>query len=127
MDNEIMITNLYNDISMLRNQWNNNQEKIQRLRLAKIEIANEQGTLSAQKRFLSEPDLSPSHWAGKHASEFLNIRENIEQSYINMTTQQVEAILEEIEGEIARLESANHGISSSINSKNDRINQLKTT
>ncbi|MFD2922400.1 YwqH-like family protein [Halobacillus naozhouensis] len=127
MDNEIIVSNLYNDISALRNQLNNNQEKIQRLRLAKTEIANEQGILSAQGRLLSEPDLSPSLWAGKHASEFLNIRENIEQSYINMTTQQVEAILEEIEGEIARLESANHGISGSINSKSDHITQLKTT
>ncbi|UOQ94572.1 DUF5082 domain-containing protein [Halobacillus shinanisalinarum] len=125
-ENEIRVMSLYNDISLLRNNLHDNQEKLQRLRLAKSEISNEQGELSAQKRLLSEPDLSHSLWAGKHATEFLNIRENIEQSYVTIITQQVEALLEDIEGKITQLEHANNGISTSIVSKNETIDQLKT-
>ncbi len=101
-----------------------NQEKLQRLRQARDYITNEHGDLSAHKKLISDPELSPSTWAGKHATEFLNVRTNIEQSYMAIITQQVEDILSEIEGKIAQLESANSGYSNSITSKNYRISQF---
>jgi hypothetical protein len=124
LENERLIENLRSDISSLQNQMHANQEKLQRLRQAKAFITNDQEELSAHKKLISDPDLSPSTWAGRHATEFLNIRTDIEHSYTGIITHQVEDILLDIEEKISQLESENSSFSNSIASKNYRISQL---
>lgn len=124
--NEKLIANLSSDISALHENIQANQEKLQRLRQAKHYISNEQEELSAHRKFISEPELSPSNWAGKHASKFLNIRMDIEQSHMVIMNQQAENILTEIEGKIDQLKSMNSSYSDSIASKNYRISRLNS-
>ncbi|TCP31201.1 uncharacterized protein DUF5082 [Scopulibacillus darangshiensis] len=123
-DNEVMIRMLNNDIASLQSTLHDNQEKIARLHKAKRHITGGQDDLSEYKNLIKNPDLTSESWAGKHAAEFLDIRETIDNAYNDIVTIQVESILQGIEDKISQLENANLDLSDDISSKRNRINHM---
>ena len=76
------------------------------------------------KKYINQPELTPSTWMGKHANEFIQIRQEIENSYLRLGNNDIEEMLNNIENKITYYEEANHSLSSTISSKRDRISQL---
>ncbi|MBM7604842.1 uncharacterized protein YukE [Metabacillus crassostreae] len=124
MTNEYLIHSLKTDISILSSQINENQEKILLLQKAQTNIENEQEIFMDDKTHISNPELSPSSWTGKHADIFLSKRDGIKNAYSQINNQ-VNNILDNIEEKITSLENANSQISSTISSKRIYLNTLK--
>lgn len=76
------------------------------------------------KRYINQPELTPSVWAGKHANEFNNIRKEIEDTYMRIGNSEIEGMLNNIETKITHYEGANKSLSGAISSKRYRISQL---
>ncbi|MFD2923803.1 YwqH-like family protein [Halobacillus naozhouensis] len=124
VENEYLIRSLTSDIWSLHNRMQSNMEDISRLEQAKFNILNEQDELAIQKRLVFEPELSPGTWTGKHSTEFLNIRSDIEQAYTNIINGRVESLLERITSEISRLQNVNASLSHSLESKQSQIDSM---
>ena len=77
-DNSHLINQLYRDISGLSNEISKNNEKLVRLKSAHQEIASSQEEFMMNKKYVNQPELTSSTWMGKHANEFIQIRQEIE-------------------------------------------------
>ncbi len=78
----------------------------------------------SNKKYINEPELTPTAWAGKHANKFNDIRKEIEENYLRIGNSEIEGMLNNIETQIAHYEGANQSLSSTISSKRDQISQL---
>jgi chromosome segregation ATPase len=123
-DNSHLINQLYRDISGLNSQISNNNEKLVRLKSAHQEITSSQEEFMMNKKYVNQPELTSSTWMGKHANEFIQIRQEIEHSYSKVGNNDIEEMLNSIENKITYYEDANRSLSSTISSKRDRISQL---
>ncbi|WP_243291281.1 DUF5082 family protein [Bacillus sp. FJAT-47783] len=122
---DLAIAALKQDIAGLSARVQENKIKLQRLRKAKKNIENEQEELINHRKNIFEPELSSTSWAGKHASEHLNIRDSIALSSNNIINQQIEEILGMIEQKINELEKENTYLMDSISVKEREITRLK--
>ncbi|CAH0345446.1 DUF5082 family protein [Bacillus sp. CECT 9360] len=124
-DNDHVIGKLYNDISYLNNQLHQNTEKLVRLKHAHKNIEIKQEDFFHNKRFIDEPQLSSVVWDGRHANDFLEFRNYIEEAYVRIGNQDIENMLENIEDKISYYEGINQTLANSISSKRERIAQLR--
>jgi chromosome segregation ATPase len=123
-DKSHLINQLYRDISGLNNEISNNNEKLARLKSAHQEITSSQEEFMMNKKYVNQPEFTSSTWMGKHANEFIQIRQEIEHSYSKVGNNDIEEMLNSIENKITYYENANRSLSSTISSKRDRISQL---
>jgi Domain of unknown function (DUF5082) len=123
-DNSILISQLYRDISFLNSEISKNNEILVRLRKAQQEISSGQEEFMLNKRYIHQPNLNQSVWAGKHANEFDDIRGEIEDTYMRIGNIEIEGMLNNIEVKITHYEGVNKSLSSTISSKRYRISQL---
>lgn len=118
------MNSLNRDISTLSIQMSHNQEKLNRLKTAHTNIANDQKELMSHKKLLKEPELSSESWAGKHAETFESNREKIENAFNTIAQTHVNQLLENIEAKITSLQSEINAASHSISAKRAELQQL---
>lgn len=123
-DNSILISQLYRDISFLNSEISKNNEILARLRKAQQEISSGQEEFMLNKRYIHQPNLNQSVWAGTHANDFDDIRGEIEDTYMRIGNIEIEGMLNNIEVKITHYEGVNKSLSSTISSKRYRISQL---
>ncbi|WHY78033.1 DUF5082 family protein [Neobacillus sp. WH10] len=123
-DNSHLINQLYREISELSNAMSKNNEILARLRKSYQDISSSQEEFMQNKRYINQPELTASTWAGKHANEFNEIRKEIESSYMRIGNNDIEGMLNNIEDKISYYEGLNKSLSNAISSKRNRISQL---
>ena len=123
-DNSHLINQLYREISELSNAMSKNNEILARLRKSYQDISSSQEEFMQNKRYIDQPELTASTWAGKHANEFNEIRKEIESSYMRIGNNDIEGMLNNIEDKISYYEGLNKSLSNAISSKRNRISQL---
>jgi len=124
-DNSHLINQLYREISELSNAMSKNNEILARLRKSYQDISSSQDEFMQNKRYIDQPELTASTWAGKHANEFNEIRKEIESSYMGIGNNDIEGMLNNIEDKISYYEGLNKSLSNAISSKRNRISQLR--
>lgn len=118
----IMILN--QDISRFSTAIQENEEKIKRLRKAKMSIENLREDLINNKKNVFKPEFFSTSWAGKHAKEHSNIRDSIAQSSTYIANQQVGELLNEIDKKIKKLKDKNESLLDSISVKQREISRI---
>lgn len=108
----------------MNSEISKNNEMLVRLRKAQQEISSGQEEFMLNKRFIHQPNLNQSVWAGTHANDFDHIRGEIEDTYMRIGNSEIEGMLNNIEVKITHYEGLNKSLSSTIASKRNRITQL---
>jgi prefoldin subunit 5 len=124
-DNSYQINRLDLEIDTLTNQISNNNVKIERLRNAFERIVSSQSEFMSNKRRIHLPQLTSSTWAGRHADEFSDIRQDVDDLYSKIGENNIEDTLNYIESKIEYYEGLNGSISSEITYNRQRISHLR--
>ena len=125
MNITVQISQLQSEISRLNENVATNNQNITRLENAKSKILVDQDELSMEKNMINQPQLSNETWVGKHATDFLDIRKDINNTYNDMMINQVDVLLENIDQAIKNLKAVNLNLTDSIESNKYRIHKLR--
>lgn len=123
-DNSFRINLLNNNIDTLSSQISINNEKLEQLRTAFEKIASSQEEFMSNKRYTKMPELTSSTWAGRHADEFQDIRQEITNSYSRIGENEIESVLNSIENKIEYYKGLNASFSSEISNNRLKISEL---
>jgi prefoldin subunit 5 len=124
-DNSYQIQRLNLEVTSLTNQISNNNEKIERLRNTYEKIVSGQSEFMSNKCRIHQPQLTSSTWAGRHADNFSDIRQDIDDIYSKIGENDIENALDYIESKIEYYEGLNGSISSEIAYNRQRISHLR--
>lgn len=123
-DNSFRINLLNNNIDTLSSQISMNNEKLEQLRTAFEKIASSQEEFMSNKRYTKMPELTSSTWAGRHANDFQDIRQEISNSYSRIGEDEIESVLNSIEDKIEYYRGLNTSLTSEISQNRQKISEL---
>ncbi|WLV24515.1 DUF5082 family protein [Aciduricibacillus chroicocephali] len=102
------------------------REELLRLQKALAELTEIKSEFIEYEHMTREPELTAANWHGKHANQFKQIQQSIQNDYhdlsdkqLNQTIRDIEAAIEKLKAEIAMLEA-------SLSSARQALSSLKS-
>ncbi|MDQ0230659.1 prefoldin subunit 5 [Metabacillus malikii] len=108
-------------MSYLQSELAEKKEQLERLKSCATELDGYQAEFSQNQHLVKDPDLSGTTWKGNLADKFIDIREDMEGVYKDLSGYQLDTAITAIENKIATIKAEIQSLQVAISAEIARI------
>ncbi|WLR41392.1 DUF5082 family protein [Bacillus carboniphilus] len=108
-------------LSYLQSELSEKQQHLIRLKKTVTQLEQIQNEFRYNQKLIDAPDLSSQTWKGNLANQFLNIRDELVDSYNQLSQTDLNHAIDDIENKIADIKRNIHSLEIKIDRERERI------